>query len=211
MTVLKATYIYADERGVPRLRKLRREPKRFRMQAARFKGHRLYWKSEPGCVNRWQPEFAPRAIYNLPVVLDALQHHEPVYLLEGERDCDALGSLNKVATTTNWQGAGKFTPEQGEWFTLYGGKSDVHIVMDADDPGHWAGHQRYSLLIGAGVKPKRLRLWRPSSVTHKDVTDVALAGLRPSAFERVSPRAVEERASAYGAERAARYTFAVEG
>lgn len=208
MSRIEATYIYTDDRDRPVLRKVRTRDKRFRMQAARLRNDRLYWKGDPGCVERWQPEWSVKALYHLPVLLDALKHGKPVFLVEGERDCEVATALWRRAATTNWQGAAKFTPEQAEWFVQYGkGNSRVNVLMDNDEPGHWAGWQRYSVLVGAGVAPKRIRLWRPGDAAHKDVADVAAAGLGLRAFVRVGPREVEDRAASYGAERATRYTY----
>ncbi|MBZ5739772.1 toprim domain-containing protein [Nocardioides mangrovi] len=200
-----ADYLYTDHHGRPVIRKIRREPKGFRMYAARYKGDRLYWKTG---VQRWQPEWAEKALFNLPVLLAALQAGEPVYMTEGERDAEAFSSLQKLPVTTNWQGAGKFTREQAEWFLWGGGRSDITIFLDRDDAGHFAAWQRYSLLVGVGVAPSRITMLRPRATRHKDLTDVALDGLSRSAFRPVSPRRARLGAERYGAERAARYTFA---
>lgn len=202
MSRIEATYTYTDPLGRPVLRKVRFTDKRFTMQAARYKEPAgLYWKSGPGCVERWQPEWARRAMFNLPVLLDALKQGKPAAIVEGERDALTLNTLMRSAVTTNYQGAMQATTEQAEWFVRYGkGRSDVNLFIDNDDPGHWAGHQRHALLVTAGVKPKRIRIWRPKDPTAKDVTDVALRGLSPSAFKLVPRREIEDRASAYAAE-----------
>jgi hypothetical protein len=203
---IEATYTYTDRLGRPVLRKIRFTDKRFVMQAARYKKPAgLYWKSGPGAVQQWQPEWAGRAMFNLPVLLDALKQGAPVSWVEGERDCLTLNTLMRSAATTNYQGAMLATPEQAEWFVRYGkGRSDINLFIDNDDPGHWAGHHRHTLLVGVGVKPKRIRVWRPKDAAAKDLTDVALRGLSASAFKLVNPSAVEERASAYAAEVIAR-------
>lgn len=202
-----ADYVYQDHLGRPVLRKIRSEPRRFSMQAALIKHNRFYWKSGPGCVERYQPEWATKALFDLPVLLDALRRGEPTFLLEGERDCQTFATLLRLPATTNWQGAGKFDRHQAEWFMYGGGRSDVTILMDRDNAGHFAGWQRYCLLREAGVAKSRIGLYRPASSAHKDVTDVAAHGLSGDAFRRVSPRLAEKRAEAYGADRAARYTF----
>lgn len=205
MSRIVATYMYTDERGRPVLRKVRSDPKRFKMQAARYTNSRLYWRGDPGCVERWQPEWADKAMYNLPVLLDALRLGRRVYLVEGEKDCDVMTALHTVPATTNWQGAGEFTHQQAKWFTTYGNRSKIRIVMDSDGPGRWAGWQRYRLLVAVGVDPKRIRLVTPDA--GKDVADMALCGLGLDALVRVPRREVRLAAEAYGAERAARYSF----
>ncbi|MDO3398096.1 toprim domain-containing protein [Nocardioides sp. SOB44] len=207
MSGLVGDYIYTDELGRPVLRKLRSEPKRFKMAAALHRHDRLYWKSGPRCVERYQADWAMKAMLNLPCLLDALRRGEPVFLTEGERDCQTLSSLQKVAVTTNWQGAGEFTRQQAGWFVYGGGRSQVTIFLDRDDAGHWAAWQRYSLLTEVGVAPERITMLRPAATRHKDLTDVAQEGLLPDAFRRVSPRLARHRAEAYGAVRAARYAF----
>jgi len=198
---LVATYTYEDERGRPRLRKHRYSPRRFSMQAAKYANDRLYWKRGPGSVERWQGDWAPRALFNLPVVLDALAYRNDVTLVEGERDCLTLNALRHTVATTNWQGASKFTDAQAEWF-LRGKGSRIHIIRDADDAGAFAAWERYSRLIAVGVARKRVRLWVP--VGAKDITEAALVGLGGNAVRRESPGEVKERAFREGAGVAAR-------
>ena len=201
--MISAEYLYCDERGRPRLRKLRHEPdKRFSMQAARYRNDRLYWKADPGCIERWQSDWAPRAMYNLTVLLDALKYGEPTFLVEGERDADTLVALKKLPATTNWQGASTFTVEQAEWFTRSKG-SVINIVRDADPAGAYAAWTRYTALIVSGVGKRRIRLWVPPPGI-KDVTDLLRAGLSGSALVREVPAAVEALASTEEAIRAAR-------
>lgn len=203
--MLEATYIYTDELGRPRLRKTRSHGKRFTMEAARYKSERLYWKAGPGVVERWQGDWAPGALFNLPVLLDALKYGETTFLSEGERCATVLSTLRRLPATTGWQGL-EFTSEQAEWFApTRRRQSDAVIFLDADEPGHWAGWQKYSRLRGVGVSRKRIEMYLPRDPRHKDVTNVALSGLSRNAFVRVAPAVVEDAAERYGAARAARY------
>jgi hypothetical protein len=201
-------WIYTDERGLPLLRKVRREgdPKnKFRMQAARYAPPRgLYWKGERGCVERWQSEFGERALYNLPIIKDALIAGATVYLCEGERDADTWTALFKKAATTGWQGASDFTYEQARWFMLGKGTSKIRILMDNDDAGIAGAWLRRRRLKAVGVDPKRIRLLRPSDPAHSDATDVALAGLGRCGWDRVRPSEARLLARAYEADRASR-------
>ena len=182
---IKAIYFYTDERGRPVLRKVRAEPgKHFSIQVARYVHDRIYWKSNYGALAKYQPDWTGRAMYNLPVLLDALTHHESVWFVEGERDSDTLSSLKKVATTTNYQGASAFTEEQAAWFGWGRSKSIINIVQDNDLAGSWALWHRYSTLVGGGVDKSRIRLWRPTGGA-KDITDVFLCGSRRKPVERV--------------------------
>lgn len=199
--MITAEYIYCDERGKPRLMKQRTHDKRFFMQAARYKDGRLSWKSGRGCIEQYQPEFAPRAMYHLRVLMDALRAHEPVFLVEGERDADVLLALKKLPATTSWQGASVFTEEQAEWFRCYRSRSVINIVRDSDPAGAYAAWLRYSTLLDVGVKPKQIRLYRPGN--YKDVTDALNSRTWP-ALVREMPSAVDEAASTDEAQRAAR-------
>ena len=64
--------------------------------------------------------------YHLPEILTA----EYVFIVEGEKDADALVALGLTATC-NAQGAGKWRSEYNRWFA---GKK-VYILPDNDDPG----------------------------------------------------------------------------
>ena len=139
------------------------------MQSAKYANDLIYWRSGI----KHQAEFAERAMFNLPVLLDALKYHEPVFLVEGELDCNTLASLKKVPTTTNWQGASAFTEEQAAWFMHARSRSDIVIIRDADDAGVFAAWQRYSRLIAVGVGRNRIRLYVPTGGA-KDITDAAL-------------------------------------
>lgn len=205
---LKAIFIYTDDRGRPVLRKIRRDGTRgngskdFRIEAALYKNDRIYWKAGKGCVERYQPDWASKVIYNLPVVTDALRIGQPTWIAEGERDSDTLMSVARVAATTTHQGIERMTPEQAEWFVH--GKSPVNILMDGDDAGAFGGWARYTALIEAGVAAKRVQLWRPPS-GFKDITEAALkTGLR-RAVVRVARGPTRDAAIRYGVARAARY------
>jgi len=69
-------------------------------------------------------------IYNLPAVLDAVQGKKPVYICEGEKDCDTLIAKKLVATTCP-MGAGKWRDYFSEW--LVG--AYVYILPDNDTAG----------------------------------------------------------------------------
>jgi hypothetical protein len=205
---LKAIFIYTDDLGRPVLRKIRKAgshsngSKHFTAQAARYRHGRLYWKSGKGVVEKYQPEWASKVIYNLPVVLDALRAGEDVWFTEGERDADTLMSVARVAATTTHQGIERITPEQAAWFVQR--DSTINVLMDNDDPGRFGGWSRYVALTQAGVDRSRVRLWLPAKGL-KDVTDaVAALGLGP-ALRRASRSRTRDVAFRYGTARAASY------
>ncbi|WP_395690667.1 hypothetical protein [Nocardioides sp.] len=209
---LKALFVYTDERGRPVLRKVRGsndtdKRKDFKTQAALIRNNRLRWMGAPRAVHRYQPDWADRVIYNLPVVLDALRLSEPVWFTEGEREADLLMTVARVAATTTPGGINRMTPEQADWFVRYRSTSPVNILMDSDDAGAFGGWARYMALRDAGVGASRLRLWQPVE-GYKDATEAVMeVGLR-TALVRASRRRIRDAAIRYGTERASRYTRA---
>lgn len=71
-----------------------------------------------------------RLPYRLPAVVAAVANGEPVYVVEGEKDADALAAVG-VTATCNAGGAGKWTADHAHW--LKG--ADVVVWRDRDDPG----------------------------------------------------------------------------
>jgi hypothetical protein len=91
-----ATYDYCDERGELLYQVMRREPKDFRQ------------RRRVGQDWEWSLGDVRRVLYRLPDVLAA--KGESVFVVEGEKDADALMKLNLCATT-NAGGAGKWRAE----------------------------------------------------------------------------------------------------
>lgn len=201
---LEAVYTYTDHLGKTVAVKYRKSNRRFAMKAAVYKNGRMYLKGGRGCLEKYQPEWSERLLFNLPVVLDALRYGEPVFLVEGERDALALNTLRRLAATTSHRGARFFSMEQAEWFTTYKSTSPVHIIRDADDAGAFCAWQRYQRLIEAGVGPTRIHLWRPRRPA-KDVTEaLSRWGTRRNAVRPESLAAVTAIAHTLAAQRAAR-------
>jgi putative DNA primase/helicase len=69
-------------------------------------------------------------LYRLPDVLSAVESGRPVFIVEGEKDADALIDLGYTATT-NPMGAGKW---RESFSPLFAG-ADVVILPDNDEPG----------------------------------------------------------------------------
>jgi hypothetical protein len=91
-----ATYDYVDEQGNLLLQVLRFDPKGF---AQRRPG-------DPGGPEWvWKLGDVRRVLYRLPEVL---AEHDHVFVVEGEKDADAL-SAKGLTATTNVGGAGKWT------------------------------------------------------------------------------------------------------
>lgn len=112
-------YDYVDEKGSLLYQVVRFEPKIFRQ---RKPDGRDGWD--------WNLNGTRRVLYNLPAVLKAVEVGKPVFLVEGEKDADALIGLSLTATT-NPMGAGKWLDEYNE--SLLGAR--VVIIPDNDKPG----------------------------------------------------------------------------
>ncbi len=113
-SALEVTYDYTDESGKLLYQVCRYKPKTFKQrQPDEFGG----WV--------WGLDGITRVLFNLPNVLTAKE----VFVVEGEKDAQALISMNYVATTS--AGGAK------NWLSAYGdtlkGK-DVIIIPDSDEP-----------------------------------------------------------------------------
>lgn len=93
-------------------------------------------------VARKPKGFTP-VLYNLPTVTQAVADHQPIWLLEGEKDCQTAEDLGLVATT-NSGGAKALTDDL--LAPLYG--ADVHVVVDLDKPGWTRAAKLNDLLAG---------------------------------------------------------------
>jgi putative DNA primase/helicase len=112
-------YPYVDESGKLLFEVVRYEPKAFAQRRPDGKGGYIY------NINGVR-----RVLYRLPDVLKAVQAGETIFIVEGEKDADALCGLGFVATT-NPHGAGKWRDDYSE--TLKG--AHVVILPDKDEPG----------------------------------------------------------------------------
>lgn len=103
--------------------------------------------------------------YRLPGIITA----KSVFIVEGEKDADALADLGLTATTCA-QGAGKWRPEYNRHFA---GKR-VAILPDNDDPGRKHAHDVARQLNGLAEVVKVLEL--PGLPPKGDVSDWLAAG-----------------------------------
>ena len=69
-------------------------------------------------------------LYNLQTITHAIKEKQPIFVVEGEKDCESLVKLGFAATTCP-MGAGKWRKEFSE--TLKG--STVYIIADIDETG----------------------------------------------------------------------------
>ena len=127
-----AEYDYRDENGATLFQVRRKLPKAFVQRATDGNGG---WREGKGCMDGVR-----RVLYRLPELL-AADPSRPVFVVEGEKDADALCALGLVATT-NPGGVKKWRREYGEH--LRG--RDTVILPDNDDTGRdHAAHVRKML------------------------------------------------------------------
>lgn len=161
---LVATYEYTDPNGKVLFCKGRFQPKDFRV-----------WRPKPGGGKDWGIGGAPRVLYRLPKIIQAISEGRPILLVEGEKDVHAAERAGAVATC-NFDGAAradqrpKWRPEYGN--TLRG--AHVIIVADNDEAGHAHARAARADLTGkaASVRVVRGLVGTP----HADLADHLAAG-----------------------------------
>lgn len=196
MSRIVARYEYLDVKATPRIRKIRREGKRFEMRSADWQDSKGVWQYRNGITDE-QYGFWLKALYRLPEVVAALRVDATVWWAEGERDTDSLAGLGLTATTT--PNPSELFDDQARWFTKYRSQSEVVVVCGQDEHGGWWGWERYQALLRVGVVARRISVVAPRSPVHKDVTDVlkatgSLDALRSVRLDRL--RACAERYAA---------------
>lgn len=154
---LSKAYDYIDEDGVLRYQVCRMEPKDFRQRRPAPDGNGWDW-SVKGLVP---------LPYRLPDLL--ANPTATVLIVEGEKDADAIASLNLVATC-NSGGAGKWPAEISQWFT---GRKIV-IIPDNDTAG-----RKHAQLVASELysKAQSIRiLTLPVTAEKQDVSDWLSSG-----------------------------------
>lgn len=152
-----ATYDYTDESGALLYQVVRFAPKDFRQRRPDGEGG---WT--------WKVAGTRRVLYKLQQVLFTAALGGTVYVVEGEKDADALAAVGAVATTSP-AGAGKWRPEYSEALT----GAHVAIVADRDEPGRAHAEQVAKSLEGKAASVRILE-----AAAGKDVADHLAAGKR---------------------------------
>jgi len=116
----------------------------------------------------WNLDGVGRVVYRLPELL-AGRTDRTVYVVEGEKDVEALCGLGEVATT-NPGGAGKWRPE----YTPALHDRHVVILPDNDDVGWKHGEDVALALAGVAASVKVVHL--PGLAEKGDVSDWLAAG-----------------------------------
>jgi hypothetical protein len=149
-------YIYKDAHGKLYMRVKRTDAKTFPTS---------YWHNGRW-MNGWPATVIP---YRLPELV-AAPASEPVWICEGEKDCDNVAALGLIATT-NPGGAGKWQPELTQWFA---GKQLVYLLEDNDDAG-----RKHTAKVAAALRstvPEIVTVSFPELPEKGDVSDWLEAG-----------------------------------
>ena len=115
-------YDYTDATGQLIYQAVRLRPKGFYVR-----------RPDPACTGEWLNNLTDcePLPYRLPEVLATIKAGETVFVVEGEKDADALAEIG-LAATTNHGGAGKWTTACSRHFAA-GAK--VVVIADNDRPG----------------------------------------------------------------------------
>lgn len=128
-----AAYTYVDENGEILYQAVRFEPKTFRQR-----------RPAPGGGWTWGVRGVRRVLYRLPEVLAAIERGDPVYVVEGEKDADAIRAAGAVATC-NVGGAGKWEHDYTETLAEHDGR--IVVVADRDEPG-----RKHARTVAAAIR-----------------------------------------------------------
>jgi uncharacterized protein (DUF927 family) len=134
-----AEYNYVNETGALLFQCVRYEPKHFSQRRPNGQG---------GWV--WNLRGVRRVLYKLPAVLAA----PVVWLVEGEKDVEALTKLGVVVATCNPMGAGKWRKQYSEFLR---GK-EVFVIPDNDEPGRKHAETVARSLTGVAASIKLVEL-----------------------------------------------------
>lgn len=153
-----AVYDYVDEHGRLLFQVCRTADKQF-PQRRPDPSSRTGW--------RWQLGNTRRVLYRLPRVIEAVAAGEFIYVVEGEKDVQALEAAG-VTATCNPGGAGKWRREFAE--VLRG--SIVTVIADKDEPGI-----RHARAVMAGLTDIAAAVEIRQAAEGKDAADHLAAGL----------------------------------
>ena len=134
-------YSYVDEDGHLLNEVVRLDPKSFRQRQPDGSG---------GWI--WNMKGVRKVPYHLPAIIDAVPMEQQIFIVEGEKDAEAIISVGGVATCC-LGGAGKWLDEYDEFF------KDAHVVIvpDMDKPGveHAVDVARHLAAVATSVQ-----VWR---------------------------------------------------
>lgn len=128
----ETVYPYHDETGTLLFEAVRREPKGFRQRRPNPDFDHTVPASRENPEYLYDLQGVRRVLYNLPVVLSALQKtpDKAVFVVEGEKDVETARGLG-ITATTNPMGAGKWLADYA--LSLKG--ANVVVIPDNDEAG----------------------------------------------------------------------------
>ena len=161
------TYDYVDAHGVLVHQTVRLTPKAFRQR-----------RPDPVTPGAWiwNLEGVEPVLYHLPQVLAAIQRGETIYVVEGEKDAEALQALG-LTVTCNAMGAGKWRPS----YSAVLRSASVVVLPDNDPPGHQHAREICTALAGIAARCKVVPLH--TDTLHSDISDWLQAGGTRTALE----------------------------
>jgi hypothetical protein len=158
-------YPYTDEQNNVLFEAVRFEPKDFRQRQPDPNGGHIY-----------NLKGVRRVIYNLPAVLEGIKEGTPIFVVEGEKDAEALIKRGLIATTSP-MGAGKWNKGLTEFFT----GADAIILPDNDKPGREHAVMVASKIIDVAKQIRILEL--PGLKLKEDVSDWLMEGSKDELLE----------------------------
>jgi hypothetical protein len=157
-------YDYTDATGNLIFQTVRYDPKDFRQRRPNGKGD-----------HTWSLKGVQPVPYRLVQLIEAVAKDQPVFVVEGEKDCDNLAE-HGIAATCNHGGAGK-----GKWKPAIHGlhlkDADVIVIPDNDQPGRDHGGWIAQSLKGWASRVRVLEL--PDQPPGGDVSDWLARGGTP--------------------------------
>jgi hypothetical protein len=166
-----ASYDYRSGSGELLFQVVRFDPKDFRQRRPDGRGG---WT--------WSVRGVERVPYRLPELLAAVRAGRTVYVVEGEKDADALAAAGLDATC-NAGGAGKWRPAYAD--ALAGAR--VVVLPDADGPGRDHARQVAASLFGTAADVRVVEL--PGLPEGGDVSDWLAAGGAAEELDRLAEAA----------------------
>ena len=156
-----ATYNYNDESGNLVHQTVRFEPKKF-----------LQRRPDPAKPDEWiwnLQDITP-VLYNLGEIPKAINNNLPIFIVEGEKDCDNIKNHLEFTATTCPMGASKWRPHYSDWLI----NADVYIIPDNDEPGQKHANQVAESLLNKAASVKIIDL--KNKVSDKgDISDFILS------------------------------------
>jgi predicted P-loop ATPase len=161
-----ATYDYHDEAGELVFQVCRFDPKDFRQRRRQRAGDDPAKCSDGWC---WNVKGVRQVPYRLPAIVAAIAAGQDVWVVEGEKDADALARLG-LAATCNAGGAGKWRSSHAKCLRGAG----AIICPDNDEAGRKHVDQVAETLAGVARRVRVLEL--PGLPDKGDVSDWLATG-----------------------------------